>query len=105
MSSALRNDQARGGSGESTFTLVDVPDAAVNRVSRLGCGRVAKSSERRRRGNARQKRRRRRERRIWGGWARKLRQEQEALMAKIKDRSKRKSALADRKRAAAQTRM
>ncbi|KAF9007940.1 actin-like protein Arp5p [Cyathus striatus] len=40
-----------------------------------------------------------------GGWARKLRQEQESLMSRIKERARRKAALSDRKSAAAQARM
>ncbi|KAG5646922.1 hypothetical protein DXG03_001998 [Asterophora parasitica] len=39
------------------------------------------------------------------GWSKKLRQEQEGLMLKIKDRARRKAALGDRKSAAAQARM
>lgn len=39
------------------------------------------------------------------GWSNKLRGQQEALMAKIKERSRRKNALSDRKSAAAQARM
>ncbi|KAG5636547.1 hypothetical protein H0H81_007677 [Sphagnurus paluster] len=40
-----------------------------------------------------------------GGWARKMRQEHDALIGKIKDRARRKAALGDRKSAAAQARM
>ncbi|KAG6919454.1 hypothetical protein DXG01_005713 [Tephrocybe rancida] len=40
-----------------------------------------------------------------GGWSRRMRQEQETLIGKIKDRARRKAALGDRKSAAAQARM
>lgn len=39
------------------------------------------------------------------GWATRLRREQESIMSKIKERSRRKAALQDRKSAAAQARM
>lgn len=104
---------------EPTFNLVDVPDADLDeeglkekrRQKLLKAGfesraRARKEKEREREEKQREEKREEEEREMdLNGWARKLRQEQEVLMTRIKDRSKRKAALSDRKSAAAQARM
>ncbi|KAF8168439.1 chromatin remodeling complex subunit [Crassisporium funariophilum] len=104
---------------EPSFPLVDVPDADLDeegikekkkqKLMRAGFearARARREKEREREEKEREERREEDEREMdLGGWSRKLRQEQEALMGKIKDRSRRKAALNDRKSAAAQARM
>ncbi|KDR68668.1 hypothetical protein GALMADRAFT_230995 [Galerina marginata CBS 339.88] len=104
---------------EPSFPLIDVPDADLDeeglkekkKQKLLKAGfearaRARKEKEREKEEREREEKKEEEERDVdLGGWARKLRQEQEALMAKIKDRSRRKAALTDRKSAAAQARM
>ncbi|KAF8170382.1 chromatin remodeling complex subunit [Pholiota molesta] len=98
---------------EPSFPLVDVPmqmyEKKKQRLMKAGFDarvRARREKEREREERETQERREEAERdEDLGGWARKLRQEQEALMAKIKDRARRKAALTDRKSAAAQARM
>ncbi|KJA21851.1 hypothetical protein HYPSUDRAFT_41467 [Hypholoma sublateritium FD-334 SS-4] len=104
---------------DPSFPLVDVPDADLDeeqlkekkkqKLMKAGFEarvRARKEKEREREEREVQERKEEEERDMdFGGWSRKLRQEQEALMAKIKDRARRKAALTDRKSAAAQARM
>ncbi|KAJ3510443.1 hypothetical protein NLJ89_g4666 [Agrocybe chaxingu] len=104
---------------EPSFPLVDVPDAELDeeglkekkKQKLLKAGfearaRARREKEREREEKEREEKREEEEREAdLGGWSRKLRSEQEALMAKIKERSRRRAALNDRKSAAAQARM
>ncbi|KAF8972586.1 chromatin remodeling complex subunit [Flammula alnicola] len=104
---------------EPSFPLVDVPDADLDeeglkekkkqKLMKAGFearARARKEKEREKEEKEQQEKKEEEERDVdLGGWSRKLRQEQEALMAKIKDRARRKAALTDRKSAAAQARM
>ena len=68
--------------------------------------RAKREKEREREERAAEERREVEERdRDLSGWAAKLRREQEAIMARIKERTRRKAALTDRKSAASQARM
>ena len=68
--------------------------------------RAKREKEREREERAAEERREEEERdRDLAGWASKLRKEQEAIMNRIKERSRRKVALTDRKSAASQARM
>ncbi|KAH9487234.1 Actin-like protein arp5 [Psilocybe cubensis] len=112
---------------EPSFPLLDVPDSELNeeslkekkkqRLLKAGFearARARKEKERQREEQEREEKKEEDERKAdLGGWSRRMRQEQEArnqcspyeLMAKIKDRARRKAALTDRKSAAAQARM
>ncbi|KAG2023710.1 chromatin remodeling complex subunit [Coprinopsis cinerea AmutBmut pab1-1] len=104
---------------EPSFPLVDIPDADLDedqlkekrkqKLMKAGWEarmRARKEKEREREEKAREEQREEEERQAdLDGWARNLRQQQEALMTKIKDRNRRKAALSDRKSAAAQARM
>ena len=68
--------------------------------------RAKREKEREREERAAEERREEEERdRDLGGWAARLRREQETIMTRIKERSRRKAALNDRKSAASQARM
>ncbi|KAH9949526.1 actin-like ATPase domain-containing protein [Amylocystis lapponica] len=102
-----------------SFPLVDVPDADLDEdgLKEKKKQRLMKAGYDARERTKREKEREREEReagerregdereRDLAGWATKLRKEQEAIMTKIKERSRRKAALTDRKSAAAQARM
>ncbi|KAF9040596.1 chromatin remodeling complex subunit [Panaeolus papilionaceus] len=104
---------------EPSFPLLDVPDADLDeeglkekkkqklmKANVDARARARKEKEREREEKEREEKREEEEREAdLGGWSRKLRQEQETLMSKIKDRVRRKAALNDRKSAAAQARM
>lgn len=104
---------------EPTFTLVDVPDAELDeeglkekkKQKLLKAGFEARARARREKEKEREEReaeeRRDEEEREndFGGWAGRLRKEQEAIMSRIKERERRKAALSDRKSAVAQARM
>ncbi|TFK38658.1 actin-like ATPase domain-containing protein [Crucibulum laeve] len=104
---------------EPTFPLVDVPDADLDeeglkekkkqKLMKAGFearARARKEKEREREEKEREEKKEEEEREAdLGGWSRKLRQEQENLMSRIKERARRKAALSDRKSAAAQARM
>ncbi|KAJ7232861.1 actin-like protein Arp5p [Mycena haematopus] len=96
---------------EPTFPLVDVADADLDEDG-------LKEKKKQTRARARREKEREREEREkeelkeeeerqgdLGGWVRKMRNEQESLMTRIRDRGRRKAALSDRKSAAAQARM
>ncbi|KAF8816730.1 chromatin remodeling complex subunit [Phlegmacium glaucopus] len=120
-----RSRKKEGGDGDEamqedpSFPLVDVPDADLDeeglkekkKQKLLKAGfearaRARREKEREKEEKEREERREEEEREMdLAGWSRKLRQEQEALMAKIKERARRKAALTDRKSAAAQARM
>ncbi|KAE9397615.1 actin-like ATPase domain-containing protein [Gymnopus androsaceus JB14] len=108
---------------EPSFPLVDVPDAELSsdslkekkkqRLLKAGYeARVRIRKEKEIEKQLKEKEEREQEERDkeerendLGGWARRLRGEQETLMTRIKDRARRKAALSDRKSAAAQARM
>ncbi|PPQ97040.1 hypothetical protein CVT26_001298 [Gymnopilus dilepis] len=104
---------------EPSFPLLEVPDADLDeeglkekkKQKLLKAGweartRARKEKEREREEKEREEKKEEEEREMdLGGWSRRMRQEQEALMTKIKDRARRKAALGDRKSAAAQARM
>ncbi|KAF9523637.1 actin-related protein Arp5p [Crepidotus variabilis] len=104
---------------EPSFPLLDVPDLELDeegikekkkqRLLKAGWdarARARREKEREREEKEKEEKKEEDERdQDLGGWSRKLRQEQEALMSKIKERSRRKAALTDRKSAAAQARM
>ncbi|CAK5279817.1 unnamed protein product [Mycena citricolor] len=104
---------------EPNFPLVDVPDAELDeeglrekkkqKLMKAGFEARARARKEKERERAEQEEAERREEQEreqdLGGWIRKMRQEQEALMARIKERNRRKAALSDRKSAAAQARM
>ncbi|KAF5382806.1 hypothetical protein D9757_007261 [Collybiopsis confluens] len=104
---------------EPSFPLVDVPDADLDeegikekkkqKLLKAGVearARARKEKEREREEKEREEKKEEDERETdLVGWSQKLRGEQETLMARIKDRAKRKAALSDRKSAAAQARM
>ncbi|PIL29973.1 hypothetical protein GSI_07884 [Ganoderma sinense ZZ0214-1] len=102
-----------------SFPLVDVPDEELDeeglkekkKQKLLKAGfeareRVKREKEREREERAAEEKREEEERdRDLTGWAAKLRREQEAIMTRIKERSRRRAALTDRKSAASQARM
>ncbi|KAF6751257.1 chromatin remodeling complex subunit [Ephemerocybe angulata] len=104
---------------EPSFPLVDVPDEELDeeglkekkKQKLLKSGwefrvRARKEKEREREEREREAKREEEERETdLAGWSSKMRKEQETLMGKIKDRARRKTALTDRKSAAAQARM
>ncbi|KAJ7630374.1 chromatin remodeling complex subunit [Roridomyces roridus] len=104
---------------EPSFPLVDVPDADLDedglkekkKQKLLKAGfearaRARKEKEREKEERDKEDRKEEEERQgDLGGWVRKMRNEQEVLMTRIKDRGRRKAALSDRKSAAAQARM
>ncbi|KAK0469867.1 chromatin remodeling complex subunit [Desarmillaria tabescens] len=119
---ARKKEAADGGDDpmeEPSFPLVDVPDADLDdeglkekkkqKLIKAGYearARARREKEREKEEKEREEKREEEEREAdLGGWSRKLRQEQEALMDRIKNRSRRKAALSDRKSAAAQARM
>ncbi|KAK0495431.1 chromatin remodeling complex subunit [Armillaria luteobubalina] len=89
---------------EPSFPLVDVPDADLDEdgLKEKKKQKLVKAGYEAQREEKREEEEREAD---LGGWSRKLRQEQEALMDRIKNRSRRKAALSDRKSAAAQARM
>ncbi|KAF9242378.1 hypothetical protein BU15DRAFT_43994 [Melanogaster broomeanus] len=104
---------------EPSFNLIDVPDAELDedalkekkKQKLMKAGWDARARARREKEREREEKEAE-ERRDEGErvdnlqeWASRLRREQEALMNKIKERARRKAALADRKSAAAQARM
>ncbi|KAF8640654.1 hypothetical protein AX17_000311 [Amanita inopinata Kibby_2008] len=104
---------------EPSFPLVDVPDAELDedglkekkkqKLIKAGFearARARREKEKEREEKEREERKEEEERELDpAGWAQKTRQEHENLMNKIKDRTRRKAALSDRKSAAAQARM
>ncbi|KAI0693655.1 hypothetical protein BC835DRAFT_1275708 [Cytidiella melzeri] len=102
-----------------SFPLIDVPDGDLDedqlkekrkqKLMKAGWDareRIRKDKEREREERAAEEQREQDERnQDLRGWSTKLRREHETLMNKIKDRSRRKAALNDRKSAAAQARM
>jgi len=102
-----------------SFPLIDVPDAELDedqlkekkkqKLMKAGFDareRARKDKEREREEREAEEKREEEEReRDLAGWAGKLRKEHEGLMNRIKDRSRRKAALNDRKSAASQARM
>ncbi|KAI3615652.1 chromatin remodeling complex subunit [Moniliophthora roreri] len=102
-----------------SFPLADVPDDQLDeeglkekkKQKLLKAGfearaRARKEKEREREEKEREEKKEEEERDAdLGAWSRRMRQEQETLMARIKDRAKRRAALSDRKSAAAQARM
>ncbi|KAF8624818.1 hypothetical protein AX15_005705 [Amanita polypyramis BW_CC] len=104
---------------EPSFPLIDVPDAELDeeglkekkKQKLLKAGfearaRARREKEKEREEKEREEKREEAEREAdLQGWARKTRQEHENLMNKIKERTRRKAALSDRKSAAAQARM
>ncbi|KNZ80015.1 Actin-like protein arp5 [Termitomyces sp. J132] len=103
---------------EPSFPLVDVPDADLDeeglkekrkqRLMKAGFeARVRAKREKEREKAEKEEERKEEEERDMDleGWSRKMRQEQENLINKIKERARRKAALGDRKSAAAQARM
>ncbi|KAF8060887.1 chromatin remodeling complex subunit [Lyophyllum atratum] len=104
---------------EPSFPLVDVPDADLDeeglkekkkqKLMKAGFearARARREKERERAEREKEEKKEEEEREMdLSGWSRKMRQEQEALMSRIKDRARRKAALGDRKSAAAQARM
>ncbi|KAF7310394.1 hypothetical protein HMN09_00581400 [Mycena chlorophos] len=104
---------------EPTYPLLEVPDDQLDeeglkekkkqKLLKAGSdarARARKEKEREREERERLAREEEEERQgDLGGWVRKMRAEQEALMTKIKERERRKAALTDRKSAAAQARM
>ncbi|OBZ79113.1 Actin-like protein arp5 [Grifola frondosa] len=102
-----------------SFPLVDIPDADLDeeqlkekkkqKLMKAGYDareRVKREKEREREEREAEKKQEEEERdRDLTGWAAKLRREQEAIMNRIKERTRRKAALTDRKSAAAQARM
>ncbi|KAG7451093.1 actin-like protein Arp5p [Guyanagaster necrorhizus] len=119
---ARKKEAADGGDDpieEPSFPLVDVPDVDLDedglkekkkqKLIKAGYearARARREKEREKEEKEREEKREEEEREAdLGGWSRKLRQEQEVLMDRIKNRSRRKAALSDRKSAAAQARM
>ncbi|KAF8341684.1 chromatin remodeling complex subunit [Amanita rubescens] len=106
-------------SEEPSFPLVDVADAELDeeglkekkKQKLLKAGfearaRARREKEKEREEKEREERREEAEREAdLQGWAQRTRQEHETLMNKIKERTRRKAALSDRKSAAAQARM
>ncbi|TFK28342.1 chromatin remodeling complex subunit [Coprinopsis marcescibilis] len=104
---------------EPSFPLIDTPDADLDeeqlkdkkkqKLIKAGWEarmRARKEKEREREEKEREEKREEEERLAdLEGWASHLRHQQQALMSKIKARSRRKAALTDRKSAAAQARM
>ncbi|KAF8439468.1 chromatin remodeling complex subunit [Boletus edulis BED1] len=104
---------------EPTFSLVDVPDAELDEESvkekkkqrLLKAGWEARARARREKEKEREEKEAEEKRdedereNNFVEWASRLRGEQEAIMSKMKERGRRKAALADRKSAAAQARM
>ncbi|KIK66134.1 hypothetical protein GYMLUDRAFT_70347 [Collybiopsis luxurians FD-317 M1] len=104
---------------EPSFPLIDVPDTELDeeglkekkkqKLLKAGLearARARKEKEKEREEKEREEKKEEEEREAdLDGWSQKLRNEQETLMARIKDRAKRKAALSDRKSAAAQARM
>ncbi|KAF7986150.1 hypothetical protein HWV62_38522 [Athelia sp. TMB] len=104
---------------EPSFPLVDIPDADLDeeglkekkkqRLMKAGYEariRAKKEKERDREEKEAEDKKEEEERdRNLGEWAGKMRREQEAIMNRIKDRTRRKAALGDRKSALAQARM
>ncbi|KAF8554536.1 actin-like ATPase domain-containing protein [Imleria badia] len=104
---------------EPTFNLVDVPDAELDeegikekkKQKLLKAGWEARARARREKEKEREEKEAEEKRdeeereNNFEEWASHLRKEQEALMNKMKERGRRKAALADRKSAAAQARM
>ncbi|PFH50709.1 hypothetical protein AMATHDRAFT_75400 [Amanita thiersii Skay4041] len=104
---------------EPSFPLVDVPDTELDedglrekkkqKLMKAGFearARARREKEKEREEKEREEKREEEEREAdFDGWARKTRQEHESLMSKIKERSRRRAALSDRKSAAAQARM
>ncbi|EIW86258.1 chromatin remodeling complex subunit [Coniophora puteana RWD-64-598 SS2] len=104
---------------EPTFPLLDVPDADLDedqlkekkkqRLLKAGYDarlKARREKEKEREEKEAEERREEDERENnFGEWSRRLRAEQEAIMVRMKERSRRKAALADRKSAAAQARM
>lgn len=102
-----------------SFPLVDVPDEELDedglkekkkqklmKAGHEARERAKREKEREREERAAEERREVEERdRDLSGWAAKLRREQEAIMTRIKERTRRKAALTDRKSAASQARM
>ncbi|KAJ3482992.1 hypothetical protein NLI96_g6604 [Meripilus lineatus] len=121
----LKRAKKKDGDGDDvedeppSFPLIDVPDAELDedqlkekrkqKLAKAGYDareRARKEKEREREEKEAEERREEEERdRDLAGWAVKMRKEHEALMSKIKDRSRRKAALNDRKSAASQARM
>ncbi|KAI0641198.1 actin-like protein Arp5p [Trametes meyenii] len=105
--------------GPPSFPLVDTPDEELDeeglkekkKQKLLKAGheareRAKREKEREREEREAEEKREEEERdRDLTGWANKLRKEQEAIMTRIKERSRRKAALNDRKSAASQARM
>ncbi|EGN94061.1 hypothetical protein SERLA73DRAFT_171573 [Serpula lacrymans var. lacrymans S7.3] len=104
---------------EPSFSLIEVPDVELDeeglkekkKQKLMKAGFEARARARREKEKEREEKEadekrdeEERERDI-GKWSGKLRQEQEAIMNRIKDRNRRKAALSDRKSAAAQARM
>ncbi|KAG9310323.1 hypothetical protein JVU11DRAFT_9447 [Chiua virens] len=104
---------------EPNFNLVDVPDAELDeegikekkkqKLMKAGWearARARREKEKEREEKEAEEKRDEEERENnFEEWASRLRREQEALMSKMKERGRRKAALADRKSAAAQARM
>ncbi|GLB36675.1 putative actin family protein [Lyophyllum shimeji] len=104
---------------EPSFPLVDVPDAELDeeglkekkKQKLMKAGFEARARARREKEQERaekelEEKREEEEREMdLTGWSRRMRQEQEALINKIKERARRRAALGDRKSAAAQARM
>ncbi|KAF8837942.1 actin-like ATPase domain-containing protein [Paxillus ammoniavirescens] len=104
---------------EPTFNLIDLPDAELDeeglkekkkqKLMKAGWdarARARREKEKEREEKVAEERRDEEERENnFEEWASRLRREQEALMNKMKERGRRKAALADRKSAAAQARM
>ncbi|KAF8919432.1 actin-like ATPase domain-containing protein [Mucidula mucida] len=104
---------------EPAFPLVDVPDADLDeeglkekkkqKLMKAGFearARARREKEREREEKMKEEQREADERESdLSGWSRKLREEQDALMTRIRERARRKVALTDRKSAAAQARM
>ncbi|KAN0101058.1 hypothetical protein V8E55_001042 [Tylopilus felleus] len=104
---------------EPNFNMVDVPDAELDeeglkekkKQKLLKAGWEARARARREKEKEREEKEAEEKRdeeereNNFEEWAGRLRKEQEALMNKMKDRRRRKAALADRKSAAAQARM
>lgn len=117
-----RKKEADGGEDpveEPSFPLVDVPDVELDedglkekkkqRLMKAGFDarqRAKLEKEKEKEEKEREERKEEADRNAdLQGWAGRLKKDQEALMAKIKERARRKAALSDRKSAAAQARM
>ncbi|KAG6874163.1 hypothetical protein C0995_005581 [Termitomyces sp. Mi166 len=104
---------------EPSFPLVDVPDADLDeeglkekrkqKLMKAGFEARARAKREKEREKAEKEKEERKEEEERDmdieGWSKKMRQEQENLINKIKERARRKAALGDRKSAAAQARM